>query len=96
VKQLAEEGYLLWAFETNVRARPASQMDKFLDSARQSKGIILIIGSEKTGVDPGLLEQCHEIFFIPMHGIKKSFNVSVAYGIALGFIRLMEGKVKNK
>jgi tRNA G18 (ribose-2'-O)-methylase SpoU len=96
VKQLAKEGYLLWAFETTARARPASQMEKFLESAHQSKGIILIMGSEKAGVDPGLLEQCHEIFFIPMHGIKKSFNVSVAYGIALGFIRLMEGKVKNK
>ena len=96
VKQLAKEGYLLWAFESIARARPASQMEKFLESARQSKGIILVMGSEKAGVDPGLLEQCHEIFFIPMHGIKKSFNVSVAYGIALGLIRLMEFKDKNK
>jgi len=95
VKQLAEEGYLLWALETNSRARPASQMEKILDSARRSKGIILIMGSEKAGVDPGLLEQCHETLFIPMYGIKNSFNVSVAYGIALGFIRLMEGKEKN-
>jgi 23S rRNA (guanosine2251-2'-O)-methyltransferase len=96
VKQLTKEGYLLWALETKARARPASQMEKFLDSARHSKGIILIMGSEKAGVDPGILEHCHETFFIPMYGIKNSFNVSVAYGIALGFIRLMEGKDKNK
>jgi tRNA G18 (ribose-2'-O)-methylase SpoU len=47
-------------------------------------------------VDPGLLDQCHETFFIPMQGRKNSFNVSVAYGIALGLIRILGGKEKNR
>lgn len=91
-KQLTQEGYFLWALETNPRARPVSHMAQCLTSALHSKGVILIMGSEKAGVDPGLLEQCHETFFIPMHGRKNSFNVSVAYGIALGLIRIIGGK----
>jgi tRNA G18 (ribose-2'-O)-methylase SpoU len=91
-EQLTLEGYLLWALENNSRAKPASLIENYLDSGRQSKGIILIMGNEKAGVDPGLLEQCHEIFFIPMDGIKSSFNVSVAYGIALGLIRITGGQ----
>ena len=42
----------------------------------------LIVGNEVTGVDPELLDLCDEIFYIPMRGEKKSFNVAVAFGIA--------------
>jgi tRNA G18 (ribose-2'-O)-methylase SpoU len=94
--QLAQEGYFLWAMETNPQARPASHMQQCLASAGHSKGIILVMGSEKAGVDPGLLVHCHETFFIPMHGMKNSFNVSVAYGIALGLIRIIGGIENNK
>lgn len=91
-KQLSEEGNFLWALETNSQAKPVSHMELRLTSALHSKGLILIMGSEKAGVDPGLLKQCHEIFFIPMYGRKNSFNVSVAYGIAMGLIRMLGGK----
>lgn len=95
-KQLSREGYFLWALETNPRARPISQMEQCLASTLHSKGVVLVMGSEKAGVDPGLLEQCQETFFIPMHGRKNSFNVSVAYGIALGLIRIIGSKENNK
>lgn len=95
-EQLTQEGYSLWALETNPRARPVSHMEQCLDSALHANGVILVVGSEKAGVDPGLLEQCHETFFIPMYGIKNSFNVSVAYGIALGLIRVIGSTENNK
>ena len=41
-----------------------------------------MLGSEVTGVDPELLELADEIFYIPMHGQKRSFNVAVAFGVA--------------
>lgn len=93
-KQLAKEGYILWALETSSRARSASLIMQSLDSTLHSKGLILVMGNEKAGVDPGLLERCHETFFIPMVGEKNSFNVSVAFGIALGLIRLTAGREK--
>ena len=45
-------------------------------------GIVLIVGNEVAGVDPGLLDLCDAAFHIPMQGIKKSFNVATAFGIA--------------
>jgi tRNA G18 (ribose-2'-O)-methylase SpoU len=87
-KQLANDGLILWALETSPRAKSTTLLERSLDSAFKSKGIVLVMGNEKAGVDPGLLEQCHETFYIPMYGKKSSFNVSVAYGIALGLIRI--------
>lgn len=43
---------------------------------------VLVVGNEITGVDPHLLDLCDEIYHIPMHGEKKSFNVAIAFGIA--------------
>ncbi len=43
---------------------------------------VLIIGSEVTGVDPELLDLADTIFYIPMHGQKRSFNVANAFSIA--------------
>jgi tRNA G18 (ribose-2'-O)-methylase SpoU len=40
------------------------------------------VGSEVTGVDPELLDLSDEIFYIPMRGEKKSFNVAIAFSIA--------------
>ena len=45
--------------------------------------IALILGSEVEGISSHILDQCDTIVSIPMTGIKKSLNVSVAAGIAL-------------
>ena len=45
--------------------------------------IALLIGEEVHGIEANLLEQCEDIIEISMKGIKESFNVSVATGIAL-------------
>lgn len=43
---------------------------------------VLMLGSETTGVDPGLLKLADQIIYIPMRGGKRSFNVAVAFAIA--------------
>ncbi|MEK7451973.1 MAG: RNA methyltransferase [Patescibacteria group bacterium] len=48
-----------------------------------SRNIALIVGSEVEGISPTILNQCDAIVSIPMIGMKKSLNVSVATGIAL-------------
>jgi tRNA G18 (ribose-2'-O)-methylase SpoU len=45
--------------------------------------IALVLGNEPVGIDEETLTQCEVMIDIPMHGKKKSLNVSVAAGIAL-------------
>ncbi|MCI0706487.1 MAG: RNA methyltransferase [Ignavibacteriae bacterium] len=45
--------------------------------------LCLVIGNEIVGVNKQIVELCDSAIEIPMHGIKQSLNVAVAYGIAV-------------
>ncbi len=45
--------------------------------------LCLVVGNELTGVSPALIHAADLAIDIPMHGIKQSLNVAVAYGIAV-------------
>lgn len=77
VKGLKKEGWVIWALEEEERAKPLKKIKRKTDQRT-----VLIAGSEVTGVDPELLGLCDDIFYIPMHGEKRSFNVAVAFGVA--------------
>ena len=77
VKGLKKEGWKIWALEDDERAKELGRETK-----TSEQKVVLIMGSEVTGVDPDLLELCDEIFYIPMRGEKKSFNVAMAFSIA--------------
>ena len=79
VKGLKKEGRRVLALEEDERAVSINGASSPLRSAQRE---ILIVGNEVTGVDPELLDLCDEIFYIPMRGEKKSFNVGIAFGIA--------------
>ena len=79
VKGLKKEGWKVWALEEDERAVSINGASSALRSAQRE---ILIVGNEITGVDPELLDLCDKIFYIPMRGEKKSFNVGIAFGIA--------------
>jgi 23S rRNA (guanosine2251-2'-O)-methyltransferase len=76
VKGLKLAGWKVGALEEDQRAIPISQFTK------SSTPFVLILGSEVTGVDPELLDLADHIFYIPMHGQKRSFNVANAFSIA--------------
>lgn len=82
---LKAEGCLLWALEQDERAKSIydSQSTNLLIP---NLPIILIVGNEITGVDPGLLDLCDRILYIPMRGEKRSLNVEVAFGVAVSQI----------
>jgi tRNA G18 (ribose-2'-O)-methylase SpoU len=83
IKGLKVEGWKVYALEEDPRALPISQFTNSQPTGHQSPPLtVLIIGNEVTGVDPELLDLCDEIFYIPMLGEKKSFNVAIAFGIA--------------
>jgi 23S rRNA (guanosine2251-2'-O)-methyltransferase len=80
---LKEQGYQLWALEDIPEAETI--FDLYVDLP--DKPVVLIVGNEVCGVDPGILEQCDRILSIPMLGIKRSYNVAVAFGIAASYLR---------
>ncbi len=45
--------------------------------------ILVIMGNEVSGIDPGILELSDHVLHIPMAGKKDSLNVAVAFGIAI-------------
>ncbi len=82
---LKKEGWIIWALEEDARARAMTKDESKNIKRKKSERMVLIAGSEVTGVDPELLDLCEDILYIPMHGGKKSFNVAVAFGVA-GFV----------
>jgi tRNA G18 (ribose-2'-O)-methylase SpoU len=44
--------------------------------------MVLIVGNERAGVDPGILDLCDVVLALPMMGEKESLNVAVAFGVA--------------
>ena len=80
---LKAQGYRLWALEDMPGADPLYEV---LDIAPGSP-LVLVVGNEVSGIDPGILDQCDRILSIPMVGIKRSYNVAVAFGIAASYLR---------
>ena len=76
VRGLKKEGFAVWALEEDERAKEITVAEG------ESRDVVLIVGSEVTGVDPELLDLCDQILYIPMRGEKKSFNVAMAFSIA--------------
>ena len=80
VQGLKKEGWKALALEDDKRAKELNSASTSVSPSAQRE--VLIVGNEVTGVDPELLALCDEIFYIPMRGEKKSFNVAIAFGIA--------------
>ena len=76
VEKLKQEGWRIWALEFVEGAVPIRSVEG------DERKTVLIVGSEVTGVDPGLLALADQIVYLPMHGQKRSFNVAVAFGAA--------------
>ncbi|MBM4370983.1 MAG: RNA methyltransferase [Deltaproteobacteria bacterium] len=73
---LRPRGYLLYA----AALVPAAAEIASLDFTRR---VALVLGNEHDGVSREMMDACDGAFVIPMRGFTRSFNVSVAAGIAL-------------
>jgi 23S rRNA (guanosine2251-2'-O)-methyltransferase len=80
---IKQQGLRLWALEGGPRAQSLFTCAPDLPGA----SILLVVGSEVSGVDPGLLELCERVVAIPMQGSKRSLNVAIAFGVAAYFLR---------
>ena len=76
---LKEKGHQLLALEETPQA--TSLFDTKFPNTKAP--LLLIVGNENIGIDPAIIAQCQNTVVLPMHGVKDSLNVSVAFGIAL-------------
>ncbi len=63
---LCEQGKRLWALETTA----ASQSLFELDNEPDNRPIVLVVGNEVSGIDPGIMQLCERSIHIPMLGTK--------------------------
>lgn len=76
VKELKKNRWQIVALEQSQKAQK-------LGKVKLKDKVALIVGHEKKGVSRSVLQKSDIILEIPMHGRKKSLNVSVAGGIGL-------------
>lgn len=77
-EQLKGQGHVLWALE---RTRGSENLFEAV-ATRPTGSLVLVLGNEVAGVDPGILAFCERCVHIPMRGNKESLNVATAMGIA--------------
>lgn len=76
LKRLKSEGHHIVALETTSHAVPLEE--KF----PSGKATVFVVGNERFGLDPEVLELCSEVRQIPLRGQKNSLNVGVAAALA--------------
>ncbi|MDF1520093.1 MAG: RNA methyltransferase [Brevefilum sp.] len=79
VEDRKSEGLQLIALERTVSSTP---IFNFHPDRADQRVLALVVGNEKAGVDPGIMDLCEQVLAIPMMGGKGSLNVGVAFGIA--------------
>jgi 23S rRNA (guanosine2251-2'-O)-methyltransferase len=84
VIQLQKEGCLVWALESTSSSVP---LDDLPSRPEKSNTLVLVLGNEVTGVDPGILLIADKTVHLPMRGFKRSFNVAVAFALAAQLLR---------
>ena len=79
ISTLKQDGCNIWALERTPKAKAIESV-----SLPDSKGsrVVLVVGNEQAGVDPGILDMADEVLKLEMQGRKQSFNVAVAFAIA--------------
>lgn len=80
IEKLKADNHTIWGLEYTLSSQP-------LFAAPQTDApLAFVIGNERAGIDPGILALCDRIVHLPMHGIKESLNVAVAFGIAAYYL----------
>lgn len=83
VRQLKDQGVRIWTLEGGPRAVPLFEAQAEITG----DPMVLVVGNEVSGVDPGIMDLCDRVVSLPMQGVKGSLNVAVAFGIAVYFLR---------
>jgi 23S rRNA (guanosine2251-2'-O)-methyltransferase len=85
-EDLVQAGKRLWALENDPAASSLYEAKATDLQLSEGGAIVLVVGNEVCGVDAGILALCERVLYLPMHGIKRSYNVAVAFGIAAHYL----------
>jgi tRNA G18 (ribose-2'-O)-methylase SpoU len=83
IEQLKERDCEIWALETSQNSIPIYSA---VSGRKNTQPLVLVLGNEVTGIDPGILEIADCQVYLPMRGEKRSFNVAVAFAVAAQII----------
>lgn len=78
-QELRSQGLYLIALETTPRSVSIFSIDA---QSLGDRPVLMVVGNEQAGIDPGLLALCDLILALPMAGSKASLNAAVAFGVA--------------
>jgi tRNA G18 (ribose-2'-O)-methylase SpoU len=73
----ATQGRPRYCFEREHARRSVYAVEVF------PKNVVLVFGSERFGLTPGLMNVADDILAIPQYGVNQSFPVAIAAGIAM-------------
>lgn len=76
VRALKEQGFKICVTHLDEKSKPLHEVDFSGKTA-------LVLGNEKDGVSPEMIEAADERIIIPMTGFVQSFNISVAGALSL-------------
>jgi 23S rRNA (guanosine2251-2'-O)-methyltransferase len=79
VEELKKAGNLIVGLECAPNATSIFDSGAFPTTCQP---LVLVIGNERAGIDPAVLDRCDLIRALPMAGKKASLNAAVAFGIA--------------
>jgi 23S rRNA (guanosine2251-2'-O)-methyltransferase len=82
VEELKLSGCVVWGLEDTANSEQLYRMNKKIPDTP----LVIIVGNEVCGVDPEILALCDHLVAIPMAGVKQSYNVAIAFGIAASFL----------
>ncbi|MDD5251621.1 MAG: RNA methyltransferase [Patescibacteria group bacterium] len=78
VEELKRQGYFVVGLE---KVPGAISLHDF--KPPKNKSLALVVGNEIRGLTPALQRRLDAVVYIPMSGVKQSFNVAVAAGVAM-------------
>ncbi len=84
VEELKAQGKVIWALE---RTRGSRALGSVPQAGLSKSNLVLVIGNERAGVDPGILRHADQIMHIDMRGRKNSYNAAVAFAVAAFALR---------
>lgn len=88
IRRLQADGYAVVGLEKTEGSQELADLSV-------PRRVVLVVGNEVNGITDTLLRRMDHVAHISMYGIKKSFNVSVACGIALHHLRMAPDPSQN-
>ncbi len=95
--KLTSASFLEWKKSNHVVAIGTSDAAKQdYEAVQYPNPMVLLMGSERQGLQPALMQACDQVVSLPMNGKSDSLNLAVATGVMLYQINSQHRKAKPK